>query len=177
MVDVGLNIRKERKKLNLSIKELAAKVGISTMTLQRIEMGKTSPSVSILAEISYHLRKPIGHFIEEKTPKIVFVRSEDQLVEISPKMKLTMVAPANFIDDRILVNLGEAKKGRFIDQHVEEGRSFVYILEGEAVLKHDGIEYVHKTGDSVYYDARYPHSVEALSKKLSWVSIFFKGKE
>lgn len=173
---LGLRIRNERKTLNLSLKELAAKVGISTMTLQRIETGKTSPSVSVLAQIASHLRQTMDYFIQEQRPKIVIVKKEDQPTIESAGMALRLLVPLTMTDKSILVNLGEADRGRFIDPHVEEGHSLVYVLEGEAVLNHDGVRHQLHEGDVVYYDARYEHSVKALDEKHKFLSIFFKEK-
>ncbi|OPY73598.1 MAG: DNA-binding transcriptional repressor PuuR [Syntrophorhabdus sp. PtaU1.Bin058] len=171
---VGLKIRNERRALHWSLKELAAKVGISTMTLQRIETGKTSPSVSVLAEIAYHLRQPIDYFFQEKEPKMLVVKKDKQSIVESPGMKLTIIAPLDLTGKNILVNLGEAREGSFIDPHVEEGHSLVYVLEGDAVIEHDGVEHYLTEGDVVYYDARYSHSVKAIGKVHRFLSIFFK---
>jgi transcriptional regulator with XRE-family HTH domain len=174
MNSVGLKIRNERKTLRLSLKELAAKVGISTMTLQRIETGKTSPSVSVLAEIAYCLRQRINYFFPDKEPKVLVISKEKQSVVESTGMKLTLIASPDSTGKNVLVNMGEAKEGTFIDPHVEEGYSLVYVLEGDAVLQHDGTEHCLKEGDAVYYDARYSHSVKAISAKHRFLSIFFK---
>ncbi len=177
MAELGLRIRSERKALGLSLKELAERAGISTMTLQRIETGKTSPSVSVLAEIASHLRQSVVYFIEESNPKFLIVKAEEQQVIHSSGMRLKVIAAKGVIDENVLVNLGEAnREGTFIDSHVEDGRSFAYMLEGTAIIEHDGIEYLLNEGDAIYYDARYPHSVRSLGKTHKWLSIFFKGK-
>ena len=120
MANLGIRIRTERKVRGLSLKELAEKCGLSTMTLQRIETGKTSPSVAVLSEIAHHLLRPIDYFIKEENPKIRIIRKEDLQVVAVPNMKLRMIGPAGLIDDKIFVNLGEAKEGKFIDSHTEE---------------------------------------------------------
>ena len=171
---IGLKIRTERKNRNLTLKELADKVGISTMTLQRIETGKTSPSVSVLSQISSHLRQPIDYFIREKRPKITVVKKKDQLVARSSGMSLRSIVSLEMTDKKVLVNLGEGKPGRFIDPHTEEGHSLVFVLAGQAIIEHDGIEYELGPGDAVYYDARYVHTVKALDEKHKFLSIFFK---
>ncbi len=175
MHSLGLKIRNKRKSLGLSLRDLAAKAGVSTMTLQRIETGKTSPSVSVLAEIAYCLKQRIDYFLpENQPPKIVIVNKDEQSVVESAGMKLTMIASPDLTGRNMFVNLGEAKKGSFIDPHVEQGHSLVYVLEGEAILEHDGVEHLLKEGDVVYYDARYSHSVKAASKIHRFLSIFFK---
>ena len=66
-----------KKALGLSLRAFAERVGtISAMTLHRIETGKTSPSVSVLAEILHHLAQPIEyflHFLENPEPRIYII--------------------------------------------------------------------------------------------------------
>jgi len=69
MEKIGRRIRAERKARGFSLKELAEKCGVSTMTLQRIETGKTSPSVAVLAQIAHYLSQPIDFFIKEEHPR------------------------------------------------------------------------------------------------------------
>ena len=175
MREIGVKIRNERKSRGWSLGDMAGQIGISPMTLQRIETGKRSPSVIMLAEIANLLKKPIDYFIKEKSPKLVLIRKDQQTVVESPKLKLTVIAPKGLIDETIYVNLGEAKKGKFIDSHVDEGYSLVHILDGECVVEHDGEKYVHRQGDTLYYDARYSHSVTARGR-VRFVSIFFRGR-
>ncbi len=174
MLNVGLKIRNERKTLRLSLKKLAERVGISTMTLQRIETGKTSPSVSVLAEIASHLRQPIEYFVQNKEFKIVVVREQDVPIVESSNMKLRVISYPGLTGKNVLVNMGEAVKGSIVDSHVENGHSLVYVIEGEAILEHDGVGYPLKEGDAVFYDARYAHSVRALSERHRFFSVFFK---
>jgi transcriptional regulator with XRE-family HTH domain len=175
MKELGLRIRNERKSLGWSLGEMAGKIGISPMTLQRIETGKRSPSVIVLAEIAHVLMKPIDYFIKEKSPKLVHIRKDQQTVIESPKLKLTVIAPKGLVDETIYINLGEAKEGKFIDSHVDEGYSLVHMLDGECVVEHEGKKYRHRKGDTLYYDARYRHSITAKGR-VRFVSVFFKGR-
>jgi transcriptional regulator with XRE-family HTH domain len=172
VLDLGKKIREERNKTGLSLKQLADKVGISTMTLQRIETGKTSPSVSVLSQIAIHLKQSLVNFIQEEKPKIRILRKEDQSVIESSGRRIQVIASDGVIDG-MLVNLSEVD---FIDPHTEDGWSLVYVLEGKAIIEHDGTEYVIDAGDALYYDSRYPHSIKALDKTHRVLSIFFKGK-
>jgi len=174
-MEIGSKIRNERKSRGWSLGDMAGQIGISPMTLQRIETGKRSPSVVMLAEIAQLLLKPIDYFIKDKNPKLILVKKEQQTIIESPKLKLTVIAPKGLIDETIYVNLGVAKKGKFIDSHVDEGYSLVHILDGECVVEHDGKKYVHRQGDTLYYDARYSHSVTARGP-VRFVSIFFRGR-
>lgn len=179
MEKIGRKIRTERKGKGLSLKELAEQCGVSTMTLQRIETGKTSPSVAILSQIAYYLAQPIDFFIKgENYPKIRIVRKNEHRIVETENMQLSMIGPPGLIDMSILVNVLEAKQGRFIDSHTHDGYSFVYVLEGDAIFEHDGEKYELKPGDVLYYNASYPHSVTAVGEGVHRsINIFFRGKK
>ncbi len=175
-MNIGIVIRSERKARGLSLKELAEKCGLSPMTLQRIETGKTSPSVATLAQIAQHLLRPLDFFIKEERPRIRVLRKADFHVVKGRRMTLTMIAPEGLVDDNILINLGKADEGRMIDTHTEQGHSFVFMLEGGCIFEHDGVKYELEEGDALYYDAAYPHSVEAKGPH-KFFSIFIKDKK
>jgi transcriptional regulator with XRE-family HTH domain len=177
MERIGHKIRTERKARGLSLKELAERCGVSTMTVQRIETGKTSPSVAILSQIAHYLAQPLDFFIKEGSPKIRIVRNNDLRVVEAGKMQLSMLAPLGFIENNMFVNLVEAKKGRFVESHTDDGYSFVYILEGDIIFEHDGQKYKLQPGDVLYYNASYPHSVTVTGKTHKSINIFFKGKK
>ena len=64
--EIGTKIRTERKKGGLTLEQLARKVGISAITLQRIETGKSSPSVIVLYQIANAVNRPMFSFFEEE---------------------------------------------------------------------------------------------------------------
>ena len=76
--EIGIKIRIERKKSGLSLEQLAQKVGISAITLQRIETGKSSPSVITLSEIANAVNKSIFSFLEEKGKPLIHIRRKEQ---------------------------------------------------------------------------------------------------
>ncbi len=53
----------------------------------------------------------------------------------------------------------------------------MYVLAGDAIIKHDGVERCLTEGDVLCYDARYSHSVRVVSKRHRFFSIFFKEGE
>jgi len=117
MEEIGGKIRRDRSALGWSIKKLSEKIGISPMTLYRIETGQTSPSVVLLSEIAYHLRKPITSFIADKQEPLIHIKAKDQSKTESSKLKLRILAPKGLIDDDITISSCEAKIGKFVDEH------------------------------------------------------------
>jgi transcriptional regulator with XRE-family HTH domain len=175
MKKIGGKIRKDRVALGLSIRTLAEKVGISPMTLHRIEKGQTSPSVALLSDIAYQLNQPVISFIEDKRNPVVHIKAGDQSRAESSNLKLRILAPKGLIDRDISVSLCEARKGRFVNEHKNEGHEWVFIISGKCLFEHNKNTIELNPGDSLYFDSRFPHSVTALSK-LEFFTIYFGNR-
>jgi len=175
MKEIGGKIRKDRLSLGLSLKKLAEKVHVSPMTLQRIEKGRVSPSVVLLSEIAYHLKQPINTFVKDKQDPIILIKAKNQNKTESSNLKLRILSPKGLIDENITISYCEAKAEKFIDEHTNNGHEWVYIIKGKAFIEHNGLTFKLNQGDSLYFDARYIHSVTAL-EKLYFLAIYFKGK-
>jgi transcriptional regulator with XRE-family HTH domain len=176
MVKTGSKIRIERKKNGLTLEQLAKKVGISPITLQRIETEKSSPSVVLLSEIAHHLNKSIHSFFEEKEDPFICIRRKKQRAISSPALKIKLIGPRKMIADNIVVTYGELKKGRRIDPHTNRGIEFNYNIEGKAELKLDGQSYFLEAGDSSVFNARLEHSVTAI-EKLKFFGVYVEDTE
>ncbi|MGD0917959.1 MAG: helix-turn-helix domain-containing protein [Thermodesulfobacteriota bacterium] len=173
--EIGTRIRMERKKSGLTLHQLAKKVGISPITLQRIETGKSSPSVVLLSEIAQHLKKSIYSFFGEKERPFVFIKRKNQRSISSPMLRIKIVGPRNMIKNNIVVTYGELKKGKRIDPHTNQGIEYNYNIEGKAELKLNGQSYFMEAGDSSAFNARLEHSVTAL-EKLKFFGIYVEDE-
>ena len=88
---VGNKVREIRKRARLTMRELADVVGVSLLTIQRIETGKLSPSVVLLSEIAYHLRYPLTAFIGGEEHVVLLKASEKNIIE-SGRLSLKVMA-------------------------------------------------------------------------------------
>lgn len=175
---IGSEIRTERKKLGLTLEKLARKVGISPMTLQRIETGKSSPSLVLLSEIASTLNKSIYSFVKEKSSQKlpIHIKWKDQISMSTPVMKFKVIGPKKMIGKNILVTLGENKKGKSVDPHTNSGKEFTYIIEGRCQFKQDNKTILLKAGDSIFHNARIEHSINAI-EKFKFFSIYMEDKK
>ncbi len=169
--EIGPKIRIERKKNGLTLEQLARKVGISSITLQRIETGKSSPSVITLSEIANAINKPIGSFFEEEGGPLIHIKRKNQRSVSSSHLKGIVIGPRKMITDNIVVIYGELKKGKSLDPHTNPGIEWVYHIEGKSELTWNGQSLFLEAGDSVSYNARMEHSVKAL-ESLKYFTIF-----
>jgi quercetin dioxygenase-like cupin family protein len=105
----------------------------------------------------------------------VHIKAKDQSKTQSYSLKLRILAPRGLIDENVTVSFCEAKTGKFVDEHTNEGHEWVFIIKGKCTIEHNGRLVKLNQGDSLYFDARYPHSVTAL-ERLKFLAIYFKGK-
>ena len=170
MKNIGIKIRKERKEKGMTLEEMAKKIGISAITLQRIETGKTSPSVVVLSDIALILEKPIFSFLEETNPSVKHLKKEEQRTISTSSMKFSLIGPKNMIKENIYVTFGEFTK---IDPHTNPGIEFVYNIEGTCEHKIGDSTYILNEGDSIAYDAKVEHSVDVVGgKKAKFFSVY-----
>jgi transcriptional regulator with XRE-family HTH domain len=172
---MGAKIRNERNRLRLSLETLARKVGISKMTLHRIETGMTSPSVITLTEISYHLKKPIESLIRDGDPKVVLIKKAEQDNIMDPESGIRVLAPRGLITSRITLTSAELKKGYAIETHVNHGFEWAFLTKGKAVVTVAGKDYPMQAGDCIFYDAHFQHSIR-VKEKLQYVGLFLKDE-
>lgn len=174
--DIGIRIRIERKKSGLTLEQLARKVGISAITLQRIETGKSNASVVLLSEIANAVNKPIFSFIVERESPFIHIKRKNQRLVSSPTLKTKIIGPRKMILDNIVVTYGELKKGKSIDPHTNPGIEWAYNVEGKCKFKLDGQSHLLEAGDSICFNARLEHSVTAL-EKLKFLGLYVGKKE
>jgi transcriptional regulator with XRE-family HTH domain len=173
-INVGKRVREIRKNAGLSMKELAAKVGVSFLTIQRIETGKVSPSVALLSEIAYHLNYPLASLVAEGKP-VIHIKGSQQPVIESRNFKMRILAHKGALEDTISVALGKAEKGEFISKHKNEGQELTYMIKGKNIFQYGKEKYELHEGDLLYHDGKEPHSVTAL-EPCEFLNILFNEK-
>jgi len=174
-MNMGNKIREARKKHGLIMKELARRVGVSYLTIHRVETDKVSPSVALLSDIAHHLGEPLLNFFDKETT-FVLVKSGTAPKIQSRKIALDLLIPKGVINDKISVTLGTISPGEYISTHAHNGFEMTFHLKGEALFKYGNKEYELKEGDLIYFDAKVAHSVIAL-KPHKFLSIYFRESE
>ncbi|MFH1124683.1 MAG: helix-turn-helix domain-containing protein [Pseudomonadota bacterium] len=159
---VGPRIREVRKRAGLTMRQLAEKLGVSYLTIQRIETDGTSPSVALLSDIAHHLNRPIISFLLGSDEKAFHIKAADQPVIESGNLKLRLLAPRGLVGDDINITVGMAKKGELAPKHTTNGFEVAYCIRGKVIFRQGSKEYRMDEGDFLYHDGRVPHSVEAL---------------
>ncbi|MDQ6433273.1 XRE family transcriptional regulator [Mesorhizobium sp. LHD-90] len=172
-VAIGREVRTLRKKLGVTVADLASAANISLGMLSKIENGNTSPSLTTLQALSRALGVPLTTFLrrfeEERTA--VFVKSGEG-VDVERRgtraghqyrlLGYVGSAATGVVVEPYLITLTEGSDVFPTFQH--DGMEFLYMLEGEVIYRHGSNLYYIAPGDSLFFDADAPHGPEELKK-------------
>ncbi|MEQ1941033.1 XRE family transcriptional regulator [Mesorhizobium sp. VNQ89] len=180
-VAIGREVRAFRKKLGITVADLAQATNLSLGMLSKIENGITSPSLTTLQALSRALGVPVTAFFRrfEEERGAVFVKAGEG-VEIERRgtraghqYSLLGHVDANtsgVVVEPYLISLTEQSDVFPTFQH--EGMEFIYMLEGEVVYRHGSHLFHMQPGDSLFFDADAPHGPEELTKlPMKYLSI------
>ena len=170
---IGREVKACRKRLDITITELADATGLSTGMLSKIENGATSPSLTTLEVLATALGVPISNFFTryEQTKAAVHVKAgtgtdaERRGTRAGHQYQLLGHIGANasgVVVEPYLITLSDQSDVFPVFQHT--GLEFLYMLEGEVDYAHGGKTYRLQPGDSLYFDADAPHGPEVLHK-------------
>lgn len=160
MVNIGDQIRQERLTNKLTLKELAERAGIGTMTLQRIETGKTIPNVHVLIRLAQQLDKSINDFIGEPEGFCVLVKKKERKKISQGGLNVSVLSPTNMEKKGMSVSYLVEKSGTTLGPLKSPNRwVFVYQIKGQVTFEYKGKKNKMKGGDCLYFDGNGEHIV------------------
>ena len=170
---IGHEVRTLRKKLGLTVSDLANATGISSGMLSKIENGNISPSLASLQALSGALSIPLTALFRgfEERRSASYVKSGEGL---NLERRGTRAGHQYSLLGHIENNSsGVIVEPYFITLDAEsdifptfqhEGLEFLYMLSGEVIYRHANLLYRMRAGDSLLFDADAPHGPEELVK-------------
>jgi transcriptional regulator with XRE-family HTH domain len=168
-IAIGSQIRNFRKKMDLTIAELAGLANLSIGMLSKIENGNASPSLSTLQSLSDALNIPVTAFFRkyEERRNASFVKAGQGLVierrgtRAGHEYQLLGHSVGKSISfEPYLITLTTESEVFPLFQH--SGMEFLYMLEGKLLYLHGDKSYLLKPGDSLLFDADATHGPEEL---------------
>ncbi|WP_179783960.1 helix-turn-helix domain-containing protein [Rhizobium sp. AN5] len=170
---IGHEVRAYRKKLGITVTDLASATGVSVGMLSKIENGNISPSLTTLQTLSKALGVPITAFFRgfEEPRSATFVKAGQGVnIERRGTRAGHQYSLLGHIDNNTsgvtvepyLITLTTDSDVFPTFQH--EGMEFLYMLEGEVVYRHGEQLFTMQAGDSLFFDADAPHGPEELIK-------------
>jgi transcriptional regulator with XRE-family HTH domain len=170
-IAIGHEVRAIRKKLGLTIVDLAVAASISVGMMSKIETGNISPSLTTLQALSKALGVPLTALFRrfEENRAAVFVKAgtgvniERRGTRAGHQYALLGVIEAQSSEVTVepyLITLTTESDVFPIFQH--KGLEFLYMIEGEVVYRHADQLFRMQPGDSLFFDADAPHGPEEL---------------
>ncbi|MCC6146252.1 MAG: helix-turn-helix transcriptional regulator [Anaerolineaceae bacterium] len=167
--DIGIRIRRRRKVLGFSMRELAEKANLTAGFIGQVEQGKSTPSLATLIRIAEALQAPMSTFLDNKfeqegsTPPASVEQSSDTTKMPPQNRKLDMLyrdfgRKMEILRTRMLP--GACAEVFPLDEPTEQ---IVYILEGELKITLTSGEHILRSGRFLYYDGNSLQKYEAFS--------------
>ena len=166
VASAGGRIRALREAMDLSLRDLADRTGVSAPMLSQVERGETSPTIAVASKIAAGLDLSLSQLLRlDEGRHVVVTRADDRrtrrrrghLVE-----ELTPPLPGQRADVSIHTLEAGGSTGAPDDPPMHEpgSRETAVLLEGSIDLLIDGDRHELGEGDSVTFDADLPHHFE-----------------
>jgi transcriptional regulator with XRE-family HTH domain len=166
---IGPRIRALRDAMELSLRDLADRCGVSAPMLSQVERGETSPTLAVAARIASGLELRLSQLLRlDEGATVAIVRAGDRRPGTSAAASghraevLTPPLPGQRAELSRHVLAPAAVTGGPGDPPMHEpgSRESALVQEGRVVLHVDGERYELAAGDCVTFDADLPHHFE-----------------
>jgi transcriptional regulator with XRE-family HTH domain len=163
---VGARVKSLREAMDLSLRDLAERSGVSAPMLSQVERGDTSPTLAVAQRIAGGLDLTLSQLLRLDEDRHVVVvpagrgrsrrRRGHKLEELTPPL------PGQRADVSVHTLAPGAATGAPDDPPIHEpgSRETAVVVQGTAELFIDGQRHELHEGDSVTFDADLPHHFE-----------------
>ena len=163
---VGARVKSLREAMDLSLRDLAERSGVSAPMLSQVERGDTSPTLAVAQKIAAGLDLTLSQLLRlDEDRHVVIVRAGKgrtrrrrghRVEELTPPL------PGQRADVSIHTLAPGAATGAPDDPPVHEpgSRETTVVVAGTGELFIDGQRHELREGDSVTFDADLPHHFE-----------------
>lgn len=182
---IGVQVRQLRRRLGITVSELAGTAGLSGGMLSKIENGQISPSLASLQALANALNVPITTFFStfEEKRDCSYVKAGTGVVIERRGSKaghqyslLGHALGGAVVVEPYLITLHKDAVPYPAFQH--EGTEFIFMLTGEVMYRHGDQSYHLTPGDALLFDSAAPHGPEKLLiKPMTYLSIITYARE
>jgi len=168
VLDLGPRVRALREAMDLSLRDLAQRCGVSAPMLSQVERGETSPTLAVATRIAGGLDLRLSQLLrldEEGTVTVVKARERRQGPGRARGHRYELLSPP-LPGQRSELSLHTLAPGAATGgpgdppMHEPGSRETALVQKGAAVLVCDGERHELAAGDCVTFDADLPHHFE-----------------
>jgi transcriptional regulator with XRE-family HTH domain len=156
---LAARLRRRRRQLGLTLKEVASGAGLSVGFISQIERGIATPSLSSLASVAHVLGSDVSGFLAQPRGEKPLTRHDQREVyTLGDKSmsyeRLSAAFPGNVLRS-VLIHESPGHRSEPISH---EGEEIFYILDGAITVEVDGEPTVLEAGDSIHFPSNLRHS-------------------
>jgi len=189
---LGARIRLQRQAAGLTVRGMAANIGVSPSLISQIERGRATPSVATLWSIATELGLPVSDLFSDSNVEIEQAPSGGS--DASPvqphetRMAITLAggvrwerltaAPDSELDFIYVVYPPGAASCAEDALTRHGGREFGYVITGTLAVEVAFEEYILRANDSISFDSTTPHRLRAVGDVAAvavWAVIHRRG--
>ena len=167
-IHIGPRVRALREAMDLSLRDLAERSGVSAPMLSQVERGETSPTLQIASRIAAGLELRLSQLLRlDESGTVTIVRGHERRRGGSPDRGhafeiLTAPLPGQRAELSRHTLAPGARTGGAGDPPMHEpgSREIALVESGRVVLDIDGERHDLAAGDCVTFDADLPHHFE-----------------
>jgi transcriptional regulator with XRE-family HTH domain len=167
-VDIGPRVKALREAMDLSLRDLAERSGVSAPMLSQVERGETSPTLQVAGRIAAGLDLKLSQLLRlDESGAVTIVHAAERRRGGSPEQGhafeiLTAPLPGQRAELSRHTLAAGARTGGAGDPPMHEpgSREIALVEHGAVVLDIDGERHELAAGDCVTFDADLPHHFE-----------------
>lgn len=166
-IAIGPRVRALREAMDLSLRDLADRSGVSAPMLSQVERGATSPTLTVADKIARGLELRLSQLLRlDEEGAVSIVRAADRRKASGAKGHsfevLTAPQPGQRAEVSRHVLAPGARTGGSGDPPMHEpgSREIAIVESGAATLRVENLEYELQAGDTVTFDADLAHRFE-----------------
>ena len=153
---IGVHLRHLRVRRDLSLAQVAKRVGISVGFLSALERSHMSASVSTLRKLARFYKTNILDFFDpSESNRRLVPQHKRKVLEAGPGVRMELLAWGNTVMEPHLFRISPRSGSG--ESYTHEGEEFLFVLRGELHISLADVEYRLKPGDSFYFESATPH--------------------
>ncbi len=165
-LQIASAIRARRRRLGLTLKDLADKSGLSSPFLSQVERDQATPSITSLMAIAQALDVDIHYFINPPPYSEVVRRASDpEFLQINSSLRYIRLTGGH-AERQMEALLMTIPPGSHAPATARDGEGFYYVLAGRLTVTLGKETFILGPGDSAHFDQRHAFQMANAGKRV-----------
>lgn len=166
-IELGKRIRKRRRELGLSLRDLGAITELSPAFLSTLERGLGNPSLACVRRVVNALELPMYRLVDEAHASSPLVRRGKRVRLRLPTQHFQVEILTPHLNRKMILfeQIAGPEAGNLVAQPLAEpSEECIVLLSGKLEVRLAGQVYELEPGDSIYFEHRVLESIRALGE-------------